>query len=174
MSGQQDRLPVEVDPIRFAEQGRQIQGQIEFKQLKRLELLLETQTGHLDVDLKFGIDDRGTRWLNGRIEGILPLTCQRCLSEMKFSLDNAFKLALLKHETEIASLGEEYEPLILESTPVRLAEIIEDEVLLAIPQIPMHELKDCPAKTYGEAEDEAKHEDKQNPFAVLADLKKDN
>lgn len=174
MSGRQDRLPVEVDPFRMAEQGRQIQGLIEFKQLKRLEPLLDSKTGHLDVELKFGIDARGTRRLSGRIEGMVSLTCQRCLSEMNFSLANEFNLALLKHESEIAQLGEEYEPLILESTPVRLAEIIEDEVLLAIPQIPMHEFNDCPASKYGETEKDTEQEDNQNPFAVLADLKKDN
>ena len=174
MSGPKERLPVEVDPFRMAEQGRRFQGSIELKQMKRLVPLLESTSGCLNVELLFGIDGQGIRNLKGRLKSIVPLTCQRCMSEMHYSLDIEFRLALLSKETEIEKLGEEYEPLIVAATPVRLSDIIEDEVLLAIPQIPMHELNDCPARIYGETDDETKNEAGQNPFAVLADLKKDN
>jgi uncharacterized protein len=64
---------------------------------------------------------------------------------------------------------------VVDETPLQLNEVIEDELLLALPQIPMHDEADCHAsgllKQNSSAEDEA--EQKANPFSVLAKLKQE-
>ena len=46
--------------------------------------------------------------------------------------------------------------------PVALSEMVEDELLLAMPMIPMHSLDECPARQYSAAGKE-----RENPFAGL-------
>ena len=60
--------------------------------------------------------------------------------------------------------------------PLLLSALVEDELLLALPMVPTHELSECPAKAYVKKElDGGRHEadgEKKNPFAVLDKLKK--
>ena len=58
-----------------------------------------------------------------------------------------------------------------ENGEVNLRELVEDELLLAIPLIPRHELEDCQSDSdsvWGELPEEL---DKPNPFDVLKKLK---
>ena len=51
-----------------------------------------------------------------------------------------------------------------------LRELIEDELLLALPLVPRHEV--CPTPLLAPADGEAPVDDKPNPFAALAALKR--
>jgi uncharacterized protein len=61
--------------------------------------------------------------------------------------------------------------LLLEAPTLKLVELLEDELLLSLPQVPMHALGQCAAAQAGEPE-EAATTVKENPFAVLAELKR--
>lgn len=175
MSSCRERLPVELNPFRMAELRRQFTGSIEFKQMKRLASVLESQAGQLDAELEFGIDEQGISYLRGKLSAELILQCQRCLGEMRYPVENEFCLALLRNEAGVAQLSSEYEPLIIATLPVRLADLLEDEVLLSLPQIARHELNECPVHQFEDGDTKQDESaTKQNPFAVLADLKKEH
>lgn len=178
MSGHHDRLPLQVDPFRMAELGREFEGAIEIRQLKRLTPLLRSDTGMLGVKLDFGIDASGVKFMHGLITGELELDCQRCMGELILPLQIDFHLALLRDETQLEKLQDEYEPLLVEAVPIFIADVIEDEALLAIPQIPKHEEDECAVKLSATQDElsgtEAEMDEKANPFAVLAKLKKDH
>jgi len=53
-----------------------------------------------------------------------------------------------------------------------LRDLIEDELLLAMPIVPRHEV--CPEPLVAAAGDDGLVEDKPNPFAALAGLKRTN
>ncbi|MDH5444653.1 MAG: YceD family protein [Gammaproteobacteria bacterium] len=177
MSGQQ-RLPIELDPFRMAEQGRQFSSPVRIKQFKRLLPLLESDEGNVDVELQFEVDEIGMRILRGHLKANLILQCQRCLAKMDYPLESDFHLAIIQSDGEVERLPETYEPLVVESTPMHVLDVIEDEILLSIPQVPMHGENDCiaqPTKDKTElAEQHANGETKENPFAVLEKLKKDH
>jgi uncharacterized protein len=177
MSGQQ-RLPVEVDPYRMAELGRQYSGQIEIGSMKRLLPLLESAKGQVDVELHFDIDETGTKYLQGYLRADLELMCQRCLESMEFPLNTEFRLALIKSDSEAERLSGTYEPLVVETTPLYIQDVLEDEILLSLPTIPMHEPGACsiqPLMKQTElAEQHDEETEKTNPFAVLEKLKKDH
>jgi len=177
MSGQQ-RLPLEVDPFRMAELGRQMGGQIEIGQFKRLLPLLESTTGSVEVELGFDIDEGGIRFLRGKLTTTLALRCQRCLEVMDYPLQSEFRLALVHCDSEAERLPEQYEPLIVETSPIHVLDMIEDEILLSVPHIPMHDEVMCSIKSFSdENELVAQQEEasvKANPFAVLEKLKKDH
>ena len=73
-------------------------------------------------------------------------------------------------------LSPEYEPLFVEDEPLHLADIVEDELILALPAVAMHPESECTGAQHpsrdGEEESQPA-EAKPNPFAVLAKLKRE-
>ena len=173
-----DRLPEHIEPLRLARSQRLMQGRLPLSRMPRLAESLEDTTGEINVELEFDVDSSGIPWIKGHLSCTLSLCCQRCMQEMLLPVDTTFKLAMIESEAEIERLGEEYEPLILDDSLVSVAELVEDELLLTLPIVPKHETQECHAVSIDNdpvediAETDNKSEQKKNPFAALADLKR--
>ena len=180
MSKRQERLPVEVDPFRLAEVRRLLEGEIPLAQMKRLASLLADTEGAVALSLEFGVDSMGLATMTGTAQADLRLLCQRCLEPMPWPLDVELALAFIQPETDEAGIPGPYEPYVVESVPLRLSDMIEDEIILALPSIPRHELAQCPASEWLQenkstaTEAAAEDEQKQNPFSALAELNTPN
>ncbi|MCW8827985.1 MAG: YceD family protein [Gammaproteobacteria bacterium] len=174
-----ERLPVHIDPLRMAETRRVLQGHVELADMVRLGESLMDHSGRVEVSLEFGIDEEGIRYMRGHLSTTVSLECQRCLDTMEFVIDNGFALGMVRNMTEAEALPSHYEPLQLDGKPLFLRDVIEDELLLALPIVARHAKQECgvklddadaPAETG--REDRGK-EEKDNPFSVLAGLKTD-
>lgn len=174
MSG---RLPDRIEPLVLAEAGRSFTGRIPLDRFQRIASQLLSTEGELVVEMEFGTDQAGIRYLAGHLRGTVQLRCQRCLTPMEMELENHFRLGLVHDEGQGQRLPPLYEPLVLASEPVAVAEIVEDEVILALPVAPMHVAPHPCAATAdsktGPAAEPAS-EQRENPFAVLAQLKRDS
>lgn len=96
--------------------------------------------------------------LHLRIKTELPVICQRCLDEMLISLDLSFDYLI--SDSTIDALDDNDEMDWLEADyEMNLQELIEDELLLAMPLAPVHE-ENCNKSSMQSGE-------KPNPFAVL-------
>ena len=156
----------------MAEAGREFSGSLDLAGLARLAPLLGSRTGTLDVRLTLDRDEAGIRFLAGRVTGPLQLVCQRCLGAMEFTVDSEFRLGLVRSEEEAERLPSGYEPLLVDMEPMPLAKIVEDEVLLALPIVALHgKPHPCAARQHQEPLPEGAQ--RENPFAVLAQLKRD-
>jgi len=128
--------------------------------------------GALEAYLIF---DRAGRvpYIRGRITALLHLRCQRCMQEMTFAVDNEFKLGLVLNETQMVELPDEYEPYLVEEDNNYLPDILEDELLLALPLVAMHDY-DCSeyvtTDNSEQASEAAPEPEKKNPFSALKDL----
>jgi uncharacterized protein len=178
------RLPEFIDPLRLAQQQRVLKGKISLSYMKRLVPFLATTEGAVDVDLNFGIDEFGVHYIQGGFDTVLDLICQRCLEPMTTRLGGPVSLGIVRSEAEGERLPGHYEPLIIGSDAVLLPAIIEDEVMLALPIVPMHASAQCPVWEIAAGESEAgageppagedgRKSEKVSPFAVLNKLKKD-
>jgi uncharacterized protein len=113
-------------------------------------------------------------WLHLSAQTHLPQTCQRCLGEVSTYLefDRSYRF-VADEATAEAEDDECEEDLLAISREFNLSELIEDELLMALPQVPMHDV--CPVQPKMaaiDAEFEALGvEGKPNPFAALAALK---
>ena len=164
------RLPQRIDLLAMADAGRTLEGRIEVTSLDRVLPLLHDTEGVLDVVMRMDRDPDGTRFVAGTIEGRIQLLCQRCLEPVVLPLNLAFRLGLVADQEEASRLTPRYEPLIVTAEPTRLADIVADEVLLAMPQVPVHpEQEKCLAPQTGT--DSPEETQRENPFAVLAKLK---
>ena len=180
MSKRQERLPVEVDPFRLAEARRLLEGEIQLTQMKRLSPLLANEEGAVHLALEFGVDTTGLATMTGTAQANLELLCQRCLEPMAWPLELQLALAFIRPDVDEAGIPGPYEPFVVESVPLRLSDMIEDEIMLALPSIPRHELAQCPASEWlqedklAAVETAADDEQRQNPFSALADLNTPN
>jgi uncharacterized protein len=169
------RLPHQIDPFRLAEAGAQLSGHLPLRQFTRLRQVLADDSGEIAVKLDFDVDELGVPIVQGNVSASLALTCQRCLEPYAFPVDAQIALAWVKTAQEADRLPLRYEPYVVDETPLLLNDVIEDELLLALPQIPMHDEAECPASKLLKQRDKVTDEPEQkaNPFGVLAKLKRD-
>jgi uncharacterized protein len=89
---------------------------------------------------------------------------------MALPLDLRFRLGLVVSEEAAAALPDRYEPLLVTAEPAHIADVIAEEVLLAIPIVPKHSDRvDC--QEFVKDYKPPVGEQRENPFAVLAGLK---
>ncbi|WP_111495858.1 YceD family protein [Marinobacter bohaiensis] len=172
-------LPRIVDPNKFAEQKANLEGVIALRCLSRFAGLLQEVEGDVRVHLQFGMDAERRRVVEGRLEAPVVLECQRCMSPMQTTLNSTFKLGLVISDEQARQLPRELEPFLIESFEADLWQLVEDELLLAMPPYPLHERDQCPAaetleSLEGQVDENPADEPEQreNPFSVLAELKK--
>ena len=81
------------------------------------------------------------------------------------------RLGLIRDEDEESSLPEEYEALLVpEDGQLRPLDLVEDELVLAVPVVPLSPDGEAVDQDGAPSEEETK---KANPFAALAALKKE-
>jgi len=162
-----DCLPETIEPVGLADAGRSFRGEIALGACERLGPLLANTDGALRVQLAFRVDERCVRVLTGSVTGEIQLVCQRCLQALAFPLQVEFRLGIVTSEDGIDRLPQGYEPLLVDGEPLKTVEVIEDEVLLAVPAAPMHS---------GDARCDSGYRnqplpEKDNPFSILEKLK---
>ncbi len=160
-------LPISIDPVKFAVSGESISGAIMLKDMQRLVDLVNTDNGSINYELTFSMNEKRIVTVIGNIKSELTVTCQRCLDDMKISVKNIVSIGIINKEEELEDLNEDLDPYQAEKGKISLLKLIEDEILLGLPLVPLHEVADCPA-TESLQEYAAT---KENPFAVLKSLK---
>jgi len=166
-------LPETVDAVRMLSGRRSFEGRLPIAALSRFAEALERDTGDLEYALEFGRDALGVEFLEIRAVCSPWLVCQRTLEPFQQALKVEQRLGLIRRESDEAGLPEGYEALLLpEDRQLHLRELIEDELILALPLVPVREDVELPAEFTAEGELEAETERKPNPFAALAALKK--
>lgn len=166
-------LPDFVDPWHLASLGKEFSGRIELARLPRLAGVLRRSSGHADFELDFGRDGEKRIHITGRVQAHLVLECQRCLGRMNQVVDIDVNLAVIERQEEAALLPEDVDPVLAEDGQIGLKDLIEDELLLAIPQVPRHAPAQCGVESdsmKSGIEQEATLAD-SSPFSVLEGLK---
>jgi uncharacterized protein len=170
------RIPDRLDPWRFADQGREVEGSIPLESMPRLSACLLDVAGEAGFSLRFERDAQRRATLKGTIRADLILECQRCLEAMKLPVSTGTAVAFVEGQDQAAQLPESLDPCLVEEGQVHFRDLIEDELLLALPQVAMHDLAVCPAASPESADEKPAEQGEQqdkNPFAVLAELKRD-
>lgn len=120
-------------------------GRLPFAQMPRLAEQLSGRDGGLEVSLDVGKDAAGA-WLTGTIDGDLSLTCQRGLHPFTWPCHLQPRLRLVTSEAEEERVLKETEPYLVQDDQLPLRDLVEDEVLLALPMMPRCDDPDCVKK----------------------------
>jgi len=166
------KLPITIDPFKSAQRRLVCQGTFELSEMNRLLAACVTCEQQIDVDFTFDIDELGLTVLKGQAKTKVKLICQRCTEDFEHELAIDFCFSPVKKPEAADELPSYYDAIELdENGEVNLRELVEDELILAIPLIPRHDAEDCEAEAntvWGEIPEE---EAKPNPFDVLKQLK---
>ena len=168
-------LPETANFVRQVELNRTLEGVYPISKFTRLGEVLLSSEGFVSVKLEF-TRSVGIASLRGKVSAKLLVECQRCLQPVETEVNGSFKFALVHSEDEFDLLPEEFEPYLLEGEEQSIIDLVEDELLLSLPMVTIHQeacsdfmsKQNQELKAAMQAEKEA-----DNPFAVLKALKEE-
>ena len=167
-------LPSTLDVRKAAVRGVSISGTLRPLDLQRFRPLLVADEGRIEAVLSFSRDEENRYVIHVAVTADVSVTCQRCLEPLVEHLTSDNTLAVVWTHEQAAHLPRHLEPLIAEQEACSLWELVEDELILAMPPFSYHDTADCNEAIAGfsdPAPAEGAVEDKPNPFNVLAQLK---
>lgn len=165
-------LPGSVDALKLCQQSVKVSGFLPLANLQRLSRQLYVAEGDVQAELVFSIDEQSRKTISGHLEAALPLVCQRCLERLDVTVTSEFALALVWNDDQAAQLPRTLDPVLMEGEELDLLEIVEEELLLALPLVALHEPGVCqPPELLNQSVDDEAVEERINPFQVLASLK---
>lgn len=158
-----------IDAFEFCRHKERRQGEIAVADSARLSGECVDKSAVLSWSIEGGASGLGFPQLTLSVSGSVSLLCQRCLTPCAFDIASESILVLAKDDVqadEIESmLDDDTIDVIVGSKAMDVMALIEDEVLLAIPLAPKHEV--CPDASALEALNGAR---KSSPFDVLKRL----
>jgi len=164
------RLPERVDPRYLVEREGRLCGQLSLARMERLAASLCDGEGAVFIDVCFQRDEQGRDVAVGHVAARLPVRCQRCLEAMEIAIATALRVAFTDAEGE-APPPDGYDAVPLVSDTISLSDLVEDELMLALPMAPVHE--DCPVGVWRRyLWDRAPSEAPRKPFAALSRIRR--
>ena len=162
-SGVGERLPLAALAARRAVIERLVDGD----DLLRFKALCKP-SGGIRVALSFSREESGHVHIDGTLNAKVSVACHRCLDAVSVELNSAFSVLGVMSDADAAQLGSKADVLQLTTEEPAMAELIEDELILALPQRTCVEANcgKTPPLTYAP---QAANSDK--PFRSLALLK---
>jgi uncharacterized protein len=166
-----------LDVKAFAKAQMQLAGSTPAAEFERLAADCSGDaTGHVSWSVQGAMDpeQRGKddAWLHLEAKATVPLTCQRCLHPVLVELliEQDFRF-VADEATAVAEDDESEEDLLVLEDSFDLMGLIEDELLMSLPLVPMHPACLSEQVPTSKEEEAILAEAKPNPFAVLASLK---
>lgn len=160
---QPPRFPM-IDGFDFAGAGSSLRGAWAAGELPRLRGLLHDAAGSVEFELRGARDELGRHRLELHVAAALRLTCKRCLEAVGVELREDVTLWLARSQAELDAqpLAAEGPDVIVATREMAVRDLVEDQVLLALPYAPRHE--NCTAQG------SAAPEERQTPFADLRSM----
>lgn len=160
----------QVNAIELAGRSARLERELGLTQLPRL-----VEAGALEGTRVRGVFEfgkfEGRPTVDLKVAGTVMLTCQRCLRPSEFRIEDAARLVIVADADAEAPGG--YEAVPGDAERLSLAELIEEQALLGMPLVPMHEDEaGCgeTAQAGAAVETVSTAEEKQRPFANLREL----
>ena len=123
---------------------------------------------NVSVNFEFLRNEFDVPLVAGRLQTSLGLECQRCLKLLEYPMVVDFRL-MIDADDEIIKHSSE-DTLFSDDGYIDIAEVVEDEMILALPLVAMHEDTSC-NENWQVTELQTETPIKENPFAVLQQLK---
>jgi uncharacterized protein len=138
-----DYLPIQVNPMRLAENAANMHGHLLIKDMARLGASLHTQQGDADA--------------------------------FEHEISGEFAYGIVSSEEKAKQLPGRYDPIFVVEENLNIQDLVEEELILNLPIVPMHCSEDCKIQLpiVVAADPEAVVE-KENPFKVIELLKAKN
>ena len=133
-----------LDAFRLALEHGVVEGSVDAHQLPRIDDLLAEGPATVAWRIEGTADASGRPALSIALDGSVPVTCQRCLDDFEWPIDQRTELLLARDERELAVLdADSTSEVVLAGTPMEPLTLVEDELVLALPFAPLHPVGAC-------------------------------
>lgn len=160
-----------IDAFEFCRLRQAREGEFAVADLPRLVQEAASNDGTIRWSLQGGANQLGHPLLSLSVAGSVRLMCQRCLAPFEFAIDSHSEMVLAKDDATAdhieSTLDDDEIEVIVASHQFNVTDLIEDEVLLALPVSPKHET--CPGLAM--ANEQAGTEKAPSPFEALKNWK---
>jgi len=161
-----------VSPYELARSAGQFAGEMAVAAFPRLSSLVGGD-GVVSVALHFRVDGQGRTMVEGPVQVAVALQCQRCLQPVRQLIDVPVRLCVVRSDAHATALIDEVDAFVLQEDEVSIVDLIEDDLLLALPSQVCRAFDECPDRpglSYPANQPEELAVE-ANPFGVLAKLK---
>lgn len=166
-------LPTQIDPRKLALQGNLLEGFVNATDLPRLASSVSAICGPLEASVQFELDESKAKVARGSAKVPVEAVCQRCLDPVEVNVQADFAVQVIWSEEHLNRVAANYEPWLVVDKMANLNELLEDEILLALPLVNYHATGQCTGDTFiAEVEPVGDAVVSDNPFNVLLQLKK--
>lgn len=166
-------LPQYIDAPKWADREAVIEEIVPLQSFARLCEGAASVEGEVSVACRIYRDTQGLIVLQGKLATSMQLVCQRCLEPVAVTVDADIQLRLLRNEEQAERLADDADYLLQdEEGRIALADVLEDELILSLPLVALHD--DCEPQAVNVVDDESAEVEtpvRENPFQVLAGLK---
>lgn len=166
-----ETLPHLIDAQKWADREGKIEQVFPLAAFPRLLEGAVSDEGEVKVSCKVSRDTQGLMKLDADFGMTLQLPCQRCLEPVTTTVQSDVSLFLVRSESQADELSDEADFLVLdEEGRLALADALEDELIVSLPLVPLHD--NCEAMKVDAIEEFIEEAPaRENPFQVLVNLK---
>jgi uncharacterized protein len=162
-----EELPKYIDTRRLAGLTEAFSGSVAAARLHRIGAPYAA-IKPVAVEMEIRSDDNHRPHVIGQVKTEIKATCQRCLGDMDVAIEKKFDLVLIDaSESPVPAIEAADDVLTITQGKIDIDQLVEDEVILSCPMIPVHDGAGCRAAPKGNGGPDG---DRKKPFAGLADL----
>jgi DUF177 domain-containing protein len=165
-----------VSPHELARKRGLFTGEIPIAAFPRLSpLVLAGST--VVLQLSFARDEDGRTRVRGHAAFAPTLQCQRCLEPIERAVDVTIDLCVVRSDEQAAAVAEALEAFVLIEDAITIVDLVEDDLLLALPSQVCEAYETCPNRpelsypVEPASDTNEPDPERPNPFGVLAGLK---
>ena len=163
----QDKLRQRYQVHKEVSRGGGYGGVIRVRELARLAEFLHSDKATIAIEFEFVKSEYDAPIVRGKLDTTLLIECQRCLQAMEKQLLIEFNLLIDADDEVVAESS--MDTIYSEDGYIDIFEVAEDELILALPLVNMHDNLAC--NEYWPVEKQQSQQLRENPFSVLEKLK---
>jgi uncharacterized protein len=157
------------DVSTLAEEGSEVAFAIPVARMKRLAGELQADGGMAIGAAQFA-RERGFAVASLQVTAEVTLLCQRCLKPLVTTISADSRVFLPHSEAAAQRVPADAELMLAPEGRLRMSELVEEDLMLALPLAPLHADDEYCAMRPEEPEGDLPPVDVQKPFAALGDL----
>ncbi len=122
----------------------ELRGSFPVAEMPRLTALLGSDAGSVGVQIELAW--REPRWLALRMSmrSSLNVTCQRCLGLLELEIDERSEFGVVPDDDDsVGLLPEGVDPVATDGDRLNVLQLVEDEMIVAVPLVPKHAAEQC-------------------------------
>ena len=96
------------------------------------------QEGQVKFSLAFSMDEQSRTLITGNVSAAVNLECQICLGEFLEEISSEINTVVVEELNELFDLDQDQAAFVAVGKYVSLQDIVEDELMMAMPMVPKH------------------------------------